>query len=345
MANIPSLVSLVTKVDSLSNLVEGTLSEQRKAASEALLDTKVEKLETLVDTHMSRIEQTLSEQLQAASEVSMLDSKVETLATLVDTHMRHIDRTLREQEQVVSGQTKMIERSIKDSQTHKASYAEMVKGTCSDVVAKVTAKVAAIPQSLATQTASKDMQDISKVFDSFLEKEKRKNNLVIHNLPEAEGGTFAERSDRDSKLFQDVVKDTFKLSVAVAKAYRVGKVTGSKPRLLIVTLDTPGVKGDILRLAPQLRNSGTWGNIYITPDLTKTEREAARRVREELAARRSAGEPNLTIRKGKVVSVPHPNNKEKTSGPHPDHSRGGTNPSAHHTEPDPTRQGDGASSA
>ena len=66
---------------------------------------------------------------------------------------------------------------------------------------------------------------------------------------------------------------------------RVGKVMQDKPRLLIATLATPVVKGDILWLAPQLRNTKNWGNIYITPDLTKTEREAAREAREELAAR------------------------------------------------------------
>ena len=37
----------------------------------------------------------------------------------------------------------------------------MVKGSCPDLVAKVSAKVSAIPQSLAAQTASKDMQNIS----------------------------------------------------------------------------------------------------------------------------------------------------------------------------------------
>ena len=181
-----------------------------------------------------------------------------------------------------------------------------MKGTCSDVVAKVSAKVSTIQKTIATRGTSKDMQNIGQVFDEFLEKDKRKNNLVIHNLPESEVSSLAERSEKDIKLFKDVVRDTFKMNVTVSKAFRVGKVVQTKPRLLIITLATPGVKGDILRIAPQLRNSDTWGNIYITPDLTKTEREAARKVREELAARRAAGESNLTIRKGKVVSVVQP---------------------------------------
>ena len=248
-----------------------------------------------------------------------IKSKIDELATTVDNRMKLIELSLREQEQAVDHQTKLIERSIKESHVQKASYADMVKGSCSDVVAKVTAKVASIPQSLTSRAESKDMQNISKVFDDFLEKDKRKNNLVIHNLPESEGDTFAERADKDTRLFQDVVKDTFRMNASVSKVYRVGKVMEGKPRLLIVTLATPGVKGDILRLAPQLRNSNAWGNIYITPDLTKAEREAARKVREELASRKAAGESNLTIRKGKVVPANRPADHGQTSKPNKGH--------------------------
>ena len=225
--------------------------------------------------------------------------------------MKKMGHSMKVQEQAVGEQTKLLERSIRDIHAQKASYADMVKGTCSDMVAKVSAKVSSIPQALVTQTTSKDMQNISQVFDNFLEKDKRKNNLVVHNLPEAEEGTYAERSSRDLELFQEVVKDTFRMNVSVSKMFRVGKRMPTKPRLLIVTLDTPGVKGDVLRLAPQLRNSDKWSNIYITPDLTKSEREAARKVREELATRKASGETNLTIRKGKVVSK----GQTSTSGP------------------------------
>ena len=43
--------------------------------------------------------------------------------------------------------------------------------------------------------------------------------------------------------------------------------------------------------------------IYITPDLTPAEREAARKLREELTVRRAAGETNLVIWKGRIVTA------------------------------------------
>ena len=107
----------------------------------------------------------------------------------------------------------------------------------------------------------------------------------------------------DMKAFQEVVGDTFRMRVAVSKCFHVGRTPPNRHWLLIVTLDTPGVKQDILRLAPQLRSSEKWGNIYITPDLTKTERETARKVWEELTARKAAGESDIAIRRGRIVST------------------------------------------
>ena len=89
--------------------------------------------------------------------------------------MKRIGLSLKEQERALDDQTKLIERSIRDSQNQKAYYAEMVEGTCSDVVTKVSAKVSTIPQTIATRAASKDMQNIGQVFDGF--KNKRKKNL------------------------------------------------------------------------------------------------------------------------------------------------------------------------
>ena len=179
----------------------------------------------------------------------------------------------------------------------------MLKGACSDVISKVSAKVSAIPQAALYQSANKDKQNMAQVFDDFLDKDKRKNNIVVHNLMESEGNSFKEKTEQDIRLFQDMVKDVFHLNVVVARAFRAGKKIENKNRLLIVTLDTPGVKHDLLRLAPQLRGSEKWGRIYLTPDLTRTEREAARKLREELAARKAAGECNISIRKGKIVSL------------------------------------------
>ena len=231
-----------------------------------------------------------------------LESKVDHLDRVVKEQLGRMVHCLQEQEKSVDSQTKLIERSIRETVAQKSTYAEMVKGTCSEVVSKVSAKLSSFPQLASANAASKDVQNISRVFDDFLDKDKRKNNLVIHNLPEPDSTSLKERSEKDIRQFQELVKDTFRLNVRVTKSFRVGKAVPNRHRLLIVTLESPDMKHDLLQLAPQLRKSSNWVNIYITPDLTKAEREVARKLRDDLKARRAAGEDNLTIRKGRIVS-------------------------------------------
>ena len=57
-------------------------------------------------------------------------------------------------------------------------------------------------------------------------------------------------------------------------------------------------------MAPQLRYLTSWKRIYVTPDLTKKERDEGKRLREELSNRRQAGEENLAIGRGKIVKLP-----------------------------------------
>ena len=79
-----------------------------------------------------------------------------------------------------------------------------------------------------------------------------------------------------------------------------------KPRLLIVCLENSDTKAEILKLAPQLRYLTKWKRVFVTPDLTKKEREEGKRLPEELHARKQAGEENLTIRKGRIVQLHGP---------------------------------------
>ena len=159
------------------------------------IESKVDELASLLKEHTAK-------PVQAEA---MLESKLEALTMAVEKHMKLVAQSMREQEQAVDAQTKMMKRSLRDNATQKTSYAEMVKGTCLDVVTKVSKKLSSIPRTLTdtTQADSKDMKNIDKVFDDFLNKDKRKNNLVIHNLPEADCSEDGSRAECDVKLFQD----------------------------------------------------------------------------------------------------------------------------------------------
>ena len=181
-----------------------------------------------------------------------------------------IEKSVETYKKCVKEQTKTIELSI---QQHKLSYAEAVKGTCSEVEKTVKSQLASISKPNPTHN-TKDTRELSQVLDDHLDKEKRKGNIVVHNLPEQEGDTLADRSSKDITEFTTMVREAMRLNVMASRSFRVGKRNQAKPRLMIVTLDNPSMKHDILRGAPQLRHIERYSNIYLTADLTQRERKA-----------------------------------------------------------------------
>ena len=77
-----------------------------------------------------------------------------------------------------------------------------------------------------------------------------------------------------------------------------------KPGLLKVTLDSIETKKQVLSKEKTLRNSrrSDLRKVYVSPDLTSKEREANRKLREELNSRRGNGE-EVMIRNGKIFDV------------------------------------------
>jgi len=69
-----------------------------------------------------------------------------------------------------------------------------------------------------------------------------------------------------------------------------------------VELGDISTKRQLLRQATNLRKSTVWSNIYISPDLTPKERAHNKKLREELKARKDAGEKNIFIKHGKILS-------------------------------------------
>ena len=247
----------------------------------------------------------LEEAVQKNSE--MIVNAVQAHDKSVKDHSSQMEKSLKSFEEHASNQIKSLEKSALQ---YKSSYAEVLKGTCTEVAHVVKAQMDKFPR-VGDNGDRRAAVDLSKVLDDHLDKEKRKANIVIHNLPEQSEGTVVERCEKDSASFVTMIKDEMKLNATVSKSFRVGKKLSDKPRLLIVTLDNPAVKQDILRYASQLRHSEQYSNIYVTPDLTQKEREANRKLREELASRRRSGEANLMIKGGKIISM----NRMPTSRP------------------------------
>ena len=57
-----------------------------------------------------------------------------------------------------------------------------------------------------------------------------------------------------------------------------------------------------MRDAKTVRSSNTYQNVFTSPDLTPKERETNKLLHQELKCHKEAGESDLIIRRGKIVS-------------------------------------------
>lgn len=150
------------------------------------------------------------------------------------------------------------------------SYADVVKEAGAQVVEKVSRKIDKMPS--VSVPIQRSNEEVARLLDEIQDKERRKLNVVIHNLKETAGESNTERAKGDSDKFKHMIKEGLKLVVETAKTFRVGRKDDTKPRLMVVTLTNVTDKMEILKLAALLRHTTEWSNVYISPDLTWKER-------------------------------------------------------------------------
>ena len=105
----------------------------------------------------------------------------------------------------------------------------------------------------------------------------RRNNIVVFNLPEPDGGTPQERMHKDVETFTKMTKDGCKNEVKkneIEKCFRLGKYESNKTRPLLIKLkDDERKKKLFLSLKTLREHKGKYENVQIGHDLTKSQRE------------------------------------------------------------------------
>jgi hypothetical protein len=148
---------------------------------------------------------------------------------------------------------------------------------------------------------------LAEVMDEQKEIEKRKMNVIIWNLRESAKAEVAEKKEDDLAAAKSLLAKLVPLDEdEVVDPVRLGKVSlGNRPRMLRVTIKKEEKRKEILRKAPELNRTvaDEKKRIYINPDYTQKQREQYKALREEKKRRIDAGEENLAIRNGKIVTV------------------------------------------
>ena len=147
---------------------------------------------------------------------------------------------------------------------------------------------------------------LSEAVNEALDIEHRKMNLIVSGIPVSN-----EKSDTEllHALLEDPIFD-ISGTISVCNVQQVGH-----SGLLLITFGSLECKRAVLRSASRLRASAisSHRDVYISPDLTRKQREIEYQLRVELKVRKASGETGLRISKDRIVSadVPKETGKKK----------------------------------
>ena len=145
--------------------------------------------------------------------------------------------------------------------------------------------------------------NVSEVLEAQKEKEDRKNNIILFNIPEHEDSERGNKWDRRSaaNVCDFVVPDInheIKIERLGVRRKPTPDIPSPKPRPIKVFLKDSNVRDRILKNARRLKNSAHQ-HVGISADKTKQERDRDYLTRNEFKKRKSDGE-DIVLYRGEI---------------------------------------------
>lgn len=153
----------------------------------------------------------------------------------------------------------------------------------------------------AASCAVKEIQD----------REERKYNVILYQVPESEESEPLARKDQDTKYLETLCKDALQVKVEFTNVIRLGKISDHvKIRPVRAIMNSVPQVTSILQAAKKLadQENASYRNISINKDMTPLEREEIRELLEirnnrQRESNRIGVADKWVVRKGRVVNV------------------------------------------
>ena len=140
------------------------------------------------------------------------------------------------------------------------------------------------------QTVKDDASDA--VLTELDEREKRKNNVIIHGLDESSSDVTDGRVRKSEDLAKlqslvDALNVQIQLSTSLKYAKRLGEKqeTAAKPRPLLVRFKNTHDKDSLLEKSLDLKDNADWSSVSLVQDLTKKQRQHEQSLRDKCTAK------------------------------------------------------------
>jgi len=189
-----------------------------------------------------------------------------------------------------------LDSNLKTIKSELTKTVEDIKLKISDHCKQVKAKIASLTSDTLMDTtpspnnpnlSHKDIsQAVSSVFNEEKEKNKRKLNLILHNIPESN----AEIADQWKQHYTDtamaIINQHQNIPTSISNVIKLGKKieNSDKPRLLRITVDSDQAKVKILHNCTKICSFSDpeyLQQVFLTPDQTPKEREANKLLRSK----------------------------------------------------------------
>ena len=266
----------------IGSLIDSKMSNLQKEQ----LEYK-QKLEETVLSCTTRLEDSVQDLVKHMT-ASVVDKTEDIMATVGHQLGEEVGSKLDKAVEVQLGRVDNLERVIGNSMTSlEKAAAESQKTALS------------LPK--ITEQMKNSTERVVKMMEKEMD-EARKKNILLHNIPESMAQDPKQRRNEDQKAFQLILSALLgeHSPVKAERLTRLGKPRegpGAKPRLLLVTLQSTDQVEQVYQKRFGLKEAGLT-NIYVTKDLPPVEREAQRKLRQELAAK---GRDKYCIFRGSVI--------------------------------------------
>lgn len=128
-----------------------------------------------------------------------------------------------------------------------------------------------------------------------MDRMRRAKNVIVFGITETDDITVE---------IGDLLQHAGVVDQPIEPPLRLGKQTSDKHRPVLIKLSNETDKWTIVK-AP---HRDTKANVFAKPDLTPQQRAQNTKLRAELKSRRTAGETEIAIRGGKIISIGAPKN-------------------------------------
>ena len=190
----------------------------------------------------------------------------------------------------VDGVKKEVGEVGKDVKEHKQQFSEIAKKGLT------VEQLAADPGRMMAETNTRNQErDFQVKLTEAMERDKRKNNLVIMGIDESKNEQ--ETKEFVEEIFSKLLEHDM---VEYEVKGRIGKVRDKCRPVRVEVINASG-RRQIMKKAKTLKEDRKFEKIFVSPDLTRKQQEENKTLRDKLKEFRNQGMLGIKISKGCIV--------------------------------------------